>query len=167
MTRRYSTRTAQRARVVEIHQTETGRWSALVECPDGQVRRLTCRARESVVVQYVKRSRRPVRTRFDILQRDNFTCRYCGRSAPSVVLQVDHIVAVADGGTDEPANLVTACADCNEGKGDRHSGGVLEDRPELHATMEDRKREALMRLDFGSHGKRDGNPRSEALRGRA
>lgn len=29
---------------------------------------------------------------FEILRRDNFTCRYCGRKAPSVCLQVDYIV---------------------------------------------------------------------------
>jgi len=29
--------------------------------------------------------------RFKILVRDHFTCRYCGRSAPSVELHVDHV----------------------------------------------------------------------------
>lgn len=55
--------------------------------------------------------------RFQVLQRDNFTCQYCGRSAPSVSLEVDHIVPVAKGGTNEMSNLVTACWECNIGKG--------------------------------------------------
>jgi hypothetical protein len=56
------------------------------------------------------------RQRFLILRRDNFACRYCGRSAPDVVLHVDHKTPVSLGGTNDPNNLVTACADCNLGK---------------------------------------------------
>jgi len=56
------------------------------------------------------------RLRFEILRRDNHACRYCGRSAPDVVLTVDHVIPTALGGSDEPTNLVTACADCNSGK---------------------------------------------------
>lgn len=56
------------------------------------------------------------RLRYEILRRDNHTCRYCGRSAPDVELTVDHVIPTALGGTDEPTNLVTACADCNSGK---------------------------------------------------
>jgi hypothetical protein len=33
-----------------------------------------------------------------------------------VRLTVDHVVPIALGGTDEPGNLITACADCNTGK---------------------------------------------------
>ena len=56
------------------------------------------------------------RLRFEILRRDKHTCRYCGRSAPDVVLTVDHVVPTVLGGSDEPSNLVTACMDCNAGK---------------------------------------------------
>jgi len=59
------------------------------------------------------------RIRFEVLKRDKFTCRYCGAKAPDVVLCVDHIRAVADGGTNDILNLVTACQDCNSGKSDR------------------------------------------------
>lgn len=55
--------------------------------------------------------------RFSILMRDEFTCRYCGRSAPDVVLHVDHIIPRAKGGTNARENLVTACRECNLGKG--------------------------------------------------
>lgn len=58
------------------------------------------------------------RLRFAILQRDNFTCRYCGRSAPDVVLEVDHVDPRVAGGSNDPANLVTACFQCNRGKHD-------------------------------------------------
>lgn len=54
--------------------------------------------------------------RFQILRRDNHACRYCGAAAPDAKLTVDHVVPVALGGTDDPANLVTACQGCNAGK---------------------------------------------------
>lgn len=52
-----------------------------------------------------------------MFKRDHFTCVYCGRSAPEVVLHVDHVLPVSEGGTNDVGNLVTACADCNLGKG--------------------------------------------------
>lgn len=56
------------------------------------------------------------RLRYEILRRDNHTCRYCGSAAPDVKLTVDHVLPVALGGSDEATNLVAACADCNAGK---------------------------------------------------
>lgn len=56
------------------------------------------------------------RLRFEILRRDGHTCRYCGAKAPDVALTVDHVIPVALGGSDDPSNLVTACAECNAGK---------------------------------------------------
>jgi hypothetical protein len=58
----------------------------------------------------------PRRLRFEILRRDNYTCRYCGASAPDVELTVDHVIPRVLGGPTEPSNLVTACAGCNAGK---------------------------------------------------
>jgi hypothetical protein len=54
------------------------------------------------------------RTRFEVLRRDNHTCRYC--RATDAPLTIDHVTPVALGGTDDPSNLVTACRDCNAGK---------------------------------------------------
>lgn len=54
------------------------------------------------------------RTRFEVLRRDNFTCRYCRGTEGQ--LTVDHVTPVALGGTDDPSNLVAACRDCNSGK---------------------------------------------------
>lgn len=56
------------------------------------------------------------RLRYEVLRRDNHTCRYCGRSAPEVRLTVDHVLPVALGGRDEAENLVACCSDCNSGK---------------------------------------------------
>lgn len=57
--------------------------------------------------------------RFEVFKRDSFTCQYCGEKAPDVVLEVDHITPVADGGTNDILNLVTSCRECNAGKSDR------------------------------------------------
>jgi hypothetical protein len=56
------------------------------------------------------------RTRFEIFKRDLFTCQYCGATPPGVLLHVDHIIAVANGGGNDRDNLVTACQGCNLGK---------------------------------------------------
>lgn len=56
------------------------------------------------------------RLRFQALQRDAFTCQYCGRKAPDVVLEVDHVIPRSSGGSDSLENLRTACRECNQGK---------------------------------------------------
>jgi hypothetical protein len=56
------------------------------------------------------------RTRFEVFKRDKFTCQYCGRRPPEVVLEVDHIHPRVEGGTDDIHNLTTACLPCNRGK---------------------------------------------------
>lgn len=57
--------------------------------------------------------------RFEVFKRDSFTCVYCGASAPSVILHVDHIHPVSKGGKNNLLNLVTSCESCNLGKSDR------------------------------------------------
>jgi hypothetical protein len=67
-------------------------------------------------------------TRYEVLKRDNHTCRYCGATAPDVVLTVDHVTPTALGGSDDPSNLVAACKDCNAGKASTVPGSdVVED----------------------------------------
>lgn len=55
--------------------------------------------------------------RFKVFNRDGFKCRYCGKCAPDVTLHVDHITPISRGGGNRMANLITACAECNLGKG--------------------------------------------------
>lgn len=56
------------------------------------------------------------RVRFAVFARDGFTCRYCGRQPGDVKLVVDHIIPVAENGTNDPENLITSCESCNQGK---------------------------------------------------
>lgn len=75
------------------------------------------------------------RLRFAVLNRDKHTCQYCGRSAPEVVLEVDHVIPVALGGRDEPQNLRTACRDCNSGKTSTSSEEVVPPVPYARERM--------------------------------
>jgi hypothetical protein len=54
------------------------------------------------------------RLRYEVLRRDNHQCRYCHSTENP--LTVDHVIPSTLGGTDDPANLVAACRDCNAGK---------------------------------------------------
>src|SRR3989344_3930056 len=64
----------------------------------------------------------PLRIRWEVLKRDNYTCKKCGRSPSSdhnVRLEVDHKHPVAKNGQNDIENLQTLCWDCNQGKKDR------------------------------------------------
>lgn len=55
--------------------------------------------------------------RFEVFKRDAFKCQYCGRTPPDIVLELDHITPKANGGKNTTDNYITACFDCNRGKG--------------------------------------------------
>lgn len=54
--------------------------------------------------------------RWEIWERDNFTCKHCGSRKN---LQIDHIFPESKGGGLEPDNLQTLCKDCNVKKGSK------------------------------------------------
>ena len=61
-----------------------------------------------------------------VLERDNFRCRWCGRSeADDVTLHVDHVLPESFGGSTTFENLGTLCSDCNLGKGNECCGDYL------------------------------------------
>jgi len=97
-----------------------------------------------------KRKNLGVKLRFEVFKRDKFTCQYCGETAPTVVLQCDHIHPVADGGTNDILNLVTCCVDCNAGKGAR----LLSDDTEMAkqvaqmAELEERRQQLEMMMQW-------------------
>lgn len=79
------------------------------------------------------------KTRFDVFKRDQFQCVYCGANPSGVVLEVDHVHPVADGGTNDIDNLVTACWDCNRGKGANLLSSVPQSLEEKAATTLERE----------------------------
>ena len=78
-----------------------------------------------IVIPRVTKSRserKPISSslRVKILHRDNFTCQYCGRKAPDVILHIDHKLPVSKGGTNDEDNLWVLCEECNLGKSNRY-----------------------------------------------
>lgn len=68
-----------------------------------------------------RRSPMSVKLRTEILKRDGEQCVKCGASPKknsAVTLEVDHIIPVTEGGTNDPKNLQTLCWSCNQGKTD-------------------------------------------------
>lgn len=98
-------------------RTPTGRWVMSYPCADGVVRVFTAAA-DGQVSRSAMRRPLTTDTRFAVLRRDGYRCRYCGRTSETVELHVDHVVSVAAGGSDDMSNLATACQDCNLGKSD-------------------------------------------------
>lgn len=85
--------------------------------------------------------------RFEVFKRDSFTCQYCGRKAPEILLQVDHIDPVAAGGGNALLNLITSCEECNAGKSDRKlsDSSVLEkQRVQLQQLQQRREQIEMM-----------------------
>jgi len=93
-------------------------------------------------------ARKPVskKTRFEVFKRDSFTCHYCGRKAPNVLLVIDHIQPIAEGGNNDILNLITACDECNAGKGARplSDTSVIDARHEQLRRLQERKEQMDM-----------------------
>lgn len=54
--------------------------------------------------------------RWEIWERDNFTCNRCGSRK---FLTIDHIIPESKGGLSEKSNYQTLCRKCNTKKGNR------------------------------------------------
>ena len=57
--------------------------------------------------------------RMEALVHYGHRCLYCGATPKESRLEVDHVIPVARGGTNDIGNLVVACRECNIGKGKR------------------------------------------------
>ena len=88
--------------------------------------------------------------RFEIFKRDSFTCQYCGESAPKVILEVDHIKPVINGGTNDILNLITSCFDCNRGKSKRELGdnSVVTAKTNQAKLLQDKKQQIEMMAEW-------------------
>ncbi len=88
--------------------------------------------------------------RFEVFKRDSFTCQYCGRSAPDVVLNCDHIEPVSKGGEDDILNLATSCFDCNSGKSNRELGddAILAKRKAQLDELQERREQIEMMVEW-------------------
>lgn len=63
------------------------------------------------------------RVRFNrrwVFLRDNYTCQYCAKELIPNQCTIDHVVPVSKGGKTVWHNVVTACHECNNIKGNDH-----------------------------------------------
>ena len=58
-------------------------------------------------------------SRKNLLNRDDFTCQYCGKILPASRLNMDHVRPKSRGGQTTWENIVVACIDDNSRKGNR------------------------------------------------
>jgi 5-methylcytosine-specific restriction endonuclease McrA len=65
---------------------------------------------------YIKPSRTPAFTRFNVFLRDRFSCQYCTAREE---LTFDHVIPRSKGGLTTWNNVVAACSPCNLRKGDK------------------------------------------------
>lgn len=66
----------------------------------------------------------PSKLRHKVFKRDGYRCVECGASKDETTLEIDHIIPVSKGGTNDFNNLQTLCKACNRGKGtDEWEGG--------------------------------------------
>jgi hypothetical protein len=92
------------------------------------------------------------KVRFEIFKRDSFTCQYCGKSAPEVILHADHIMPVSKGGDSDITNLITACDSCNQGKSDIQldDNAVMEKRKRQLDELQERREQIEMMYEWHS-----------------
>lgn len=95
-----------------------------------------------------KRKNISPKIRFEVFKRDSFRCQYCGRSAPEIVLELDHIEPHSKGGSDEILNLITSCWECNNGKSNRLLGDdtVLKKQRDQLEELQQRREQLDMML---------------------
>lgn len=78
---------------------------------------------ECTLQKYHSKNQRKLMTkelRKEIMKRDNYTCRNCGKYMPDEIgLHIDHIVPVSKGGKSVPSNLQVLCSKCNGKKSNK------------------------------------------------
>lgn len=66
--------------------------------------------------------------RIRVMKRDRFSCTYCGVSGTEAELEIDHIIAIAKGGSHHISNLTTSCRACNQDKGTKTMRPMRQER---------------------------------------
>jgi len=56
------------------------------------------------------------RKKYSIKKVNNFICNKCKKKKPSEELEIDHVVPVSEGGTNDPSNLHPICIECYKSK---------------------------------------------------
>ncbi|KPL12652.1 HNH endonuclease [candidate division WOR_3 bacterium SM1_77] len=94
----------------------------MIENEDGKLLHaisLTYRVPSVIRLKYFVRIKRKEisLTKKNVIKRDNHQCQYCGKRTG--LMTADHILPKAVGGEESWENLICACHECNNKKGDR------------------------------------------------
>lgn len=82
----------------------------------GEVDFKFCPYCKSLLNERVGREPIPRKLRHKVFVRDNYRCVECGATNKETTLEIDHIIPVAKGGTNDISNLQTLCKKCNRAK---------------------------------------------------
>ena len=66
-----------------------------------------------------------------LLERENYTCIYCGVHASKAKMEIEHVVPRSRGGTDSLNNLVLSCHECNQAKDSQDIQTYLKGKPNV------------------------------------
>ena len=83
--------------------------------------------------EYVRQSRNPAFTRFNVFLRDGFCCQYCNKPFLANELTFDHVIPRSRGGKTNWENVVAACTKGNLQKANKmpSKGGVSPIKPPI------------------------------------
>ncbi|MEM9191796.1 MAG: HNH endonuclease [Myxococcota bacterium] len=95
----------------------------VVEEYDEDIRSVSITIKMPAVVRMlsaIRLRKRPIKfSRLNVATRDNFQCQYCDIKLPLRRLTYDHVKPRSQGGRTTWENIVMACYQCNERKGNR------------------------------------------------
>lgn len=89
-----------------VQQTDLMETEVLAKSADGTLAKVIIRKSTRTIEQ---------NTSWAVYRRDQYHCRYCGRS--DVPLTVDHLILWEEGGPSTEENLMTCCRRCNKARG--------------------------------------------------
>lgn len=98
-------------------QMGTEDWEKFLRQTDILETEILLQGPQGITKAVVRKSQRQIdqNLAWEVFQRDNYTCRYCGRTG--IPLSVDHIDLWEEGGATVRENLLTACKPCNRVRG--------------------------------------------------
>jgi 5-methylcytosine-specific restriction endonuclease McrA len=94
----------------------------LHEYEDWQIHSPSCAMNVPAVIMLKEYWKPKARVRFNrkwVFLRDNYKCQYCFKELTPSKCTIDHVMPVSKGGRTTWHNVVTACTDCNNSKGNK------------------------------------------------
>ena len=100
-----------------------GKVEVVEEYDNDHIRSVTFSIKVPSIVRFVramKSKKKAIKfSRENVYTRDSGKCQYCGHKVPRPEATYDHFLPRAQGGLTELTNIVIACMDCNQRKGNR------------------------------------------------